>query len=122
MSNIKQVIEGWRNHLIPPEELKELINTVSKERLSICLSCPKQSENAKSLGHKTIRTDLHCTLCGCPLITKTKSLSSKCPANPPLWEAIATDTERFEIERQIKESNESIKLQTGDNTDTKGIN
>lgn len=111
----REIIEGWRNHLIPPKDLKEVIKKVSEERLEICSTCPKQSENAKADGYKTIRIDLHCTACGCPLASKTKSLSSKCPLGK--WEAITTDEERFEIERQINEEN---KLQGGDDSNSEG--
>lgn len=110
--NIMEFMEGWRNHLIPPKDLKDTINKVSEERLAICSGCPMQSENAKAEGKIILRLDVHCTACGCPLTAKTKSLSSKCPLNPPKWEAVATDAERYEIEQQI--NNETNELQTGD--------
>ncbi len=110
--SISKFVEGWRNHLIPPEELKEVIEQVSQERLEICKGCPFQSENMKAAGHNILRTDVHCTKCGCPLAAKTKSLSSSCPLSPPLWSAVTTDAERYEIEQQIKKD-ETDELQTG---------
>lgn len=109
--NFKEIIEGWRNHLVPPKDLKEFITEVSEDRLSICAGCPFQSDNARVNGQNIFRMDLHCTKCGCPLAAKTKSLSSKCPLYPPKWDAVTTDAERYEIEQQINKDNE---LQTGD--------
>ncbi len=34
-----QIVEGWRNNLIPPAHLKKEIEKVSTERTSICESC-----------------------------------------------------------------------------------
>ena len=77
--SIKHIYEGWRNHLLPPGAMKELITKVSDERLEICRACPFHSSN--KVGYETMRIDEHCTKCGCPLIAKTKSLSSSCPVN-----------------------------------------
>jgi hypothetical protein len=116
--NFKEIIEGWHNHLVPPLELVNLIDEVSEHRLSICSGCPFQSKNAKEAGtYKGYRTDLHCTSCGCHLAAKSKSLSSTCPLGK--WEAIATDEERYNIEKQIQ--NENNKLQTGDPDSTESV-
>jgi hypothetical protein len=98
--NWKEVAEGWKNDLFPAKELKDFIQEVSDNRLTICKLCPKQSDNAKVEGYKTIRQDLHCTVCKCPLIKKSKSLSSSCPENK--WAAITSNEERFAIEEYIK--------------------
>ena len=100
--NFKEIIEGWRNDLIPPKDLKDMIEEVAKERLEICAGCPFQSDNAKKNGHTSIRFDLHCISCGCPLKKKTKSLSSECPQGK--WLAVTNDADRYEIEKTIKEN------------------
>lgn len=82
---LKEIAEGWRNNLFPPEKQAELIATVSKERNIICMNCPNHSR-----FHITFRPDDHCTNCGCTLAAKTKCLSCKCPLDPPLWDAIET--------------------------------
>jgi hypothetical protein len=110
LKKAKLIVEGWRNHLIPPEELKSLIEAVSAERLGICSQCPYQSENAKKHGYTTYRADVHCTVCKCPLITKTKSLSSECPNK--FWDAITTNEEKLKIEQEIQQ-HETDKLQEG---------
>jgi len=78
--SIKQIFEGWRNHLLPSQYLEEKITQVSDERLAICRQCPFNSNNAKADGtYHSLRRDEHCIDCGCPLITKTKCLTCECP-------------------------------------------
>ena len=98
--NVKQIIEGWRNDLIPPKELKELIMRVANERLIVCQSCEFNSNLAKEQGYTSIRVDYHCTKCGCPLKKKTKCLSCSCPIEK--WLAVATDEEDEEIKSKTK--------------------
>lgn len=93
--NVAQIIEGWRNKLIPPAHLKEMINEVSKERTDICNSCMFHSSNREK--YRTMRVDDHCTLCGCTLSAKTKCLSCSCPLNPPKWEAVVSEDDEEEI-------------------------
>jgi hypothetical protein len=52
------------------------------------------------------RKDEHCTICTCPLITKTKALHSKCPLNPPKWNSVVTDSDSIEINNTIKDVEE----------------
>lgn len=106
--NFKEIFEGWRNKIIPPEDLKDAIEKVAGERRSICDTCPSQSENAKKNGYKTIRFDVHCTECGCPLAAKTRSLSSSCPLGK--WPAVTTEAERAEIEKSILIDDETDEL------------
>jgi len=77
MSKLNQIYEGWRNHIYPPEALKDIIKTTSETRLKVCKTCPEHSSNKE--GYETIRPDEHCTDCGCTLSAKTKCLSCKCP-------------------------------------------
>jgi hypothetical protein len=91
MINFSQVFEGWRNKLIPPSQLKELIRQTSDQRLNICSECPHHSKN-----HKTRRPDDHCTYCGCTLSAKTKCLSCKCPIDK--WLEVASQEEDEKIQ------------------------
>jgi transcription initiation factor IIE alpha subunit len=77
---LKEIVEGWRNKIIPPEELKGVIEEVAKERNIICMQCPHHSR-----FHNTFRRDEHCTNCGCTLSAKTRCLSCSCPLDPPAW-------------------------------------
>ena len=76
-----QIIEGWRNKIIPPEDLKSIIDKVSLHRIVICNECEFHSKN----HDRPLRPDAHCTKCGCTLSAKTKCLSCKCPLNKPKW-------------------------------------
>jgi len=72
--SLGQIIEGWKNHLLPQEKEKAFIEHVSLERLSICNECEHHSKN-----HISMRIDAHCTECGCTLSAKTKCLTCECP-------------------------------------------
>jgi len=86
-SKLKEIAEGWRNKIIPPQELEQVIETVAKERNIICMNCEYHSR-----FHNTFRIDEHCTNCGCTLSAKTRCLSCKCPLDPPLWGPIDVKT------------------------------
>lgn len=80
IKNLGSVVEGFRNQIkmeygnIPKEDEDEIVR-----RRLICSSCPFMSTNAIKAGtYFTKRTDEHCTACGCPLATRTASLSSPC--------------------------------------------
>tara|TARA_R100001198_G_C5231725_1_gene210724 strand:+ start:897 stop:1193 length:297 start_codon:yes stop_codon:yes gene_type:complete len=92
---LSEIYEGWRNNLIPPENLKDKIVEVSNERMDICNSCENHSKN-----HKTVRPDAHCVSCGCTLSAKTKCLSCSCPINK--WEAVLTSEEEENYEKSTK--------------------
>jgi hypothetical protein len=79
------IYEGWRNHLIPSNELKEKILETSNERMEICNACEWNSKNAKRRG------PARCMECGCPLIAKTKCLSCYCELASPRWDAVLTE-------------------------------
>jgi hypothetical protein len=94
MINFAKIYEGWRNKLIPPAHLTELINATANERINICLNCPHHSR-----FHKTLRPDSHCIDCGCTLSAKTRCLSCSCPKDK--WKAIVTDEEEDTLKKII---------------------
>jgi len=75
--SLKQIYEGWKNHLLPEENKKAFIEHVSQERLAICNACEEHSFNKKD--NKSLRPDAHCVECGCTLSAKTKCLTCECP-------------------------------------------
>jgi hypothetical protein len=91
--NFSEVFEGWRNKLFPPAHLKEAIEKVSQERMSICSGCKYNSKNKKN--YKTIRIDEHCTVCQCTLSAKTKCLSCCCPKG--YWTSVISQEQENEI-------------------------
>ena len=99
-----QIVEGWRNELIPPHELKQQIEQIGEYRLSICRGCDYNSEVRKKIGHKIIRPDEHCTNCGCTLSAKTKCLSCSCPIKK--WVALQLDESTEAQISKLAEANE----------------
>jgi len=83
---INQVIEGWKNHLLPEEKQKAFIEYVSNQRMTICNACEYVSTK-----HKTIRPDVHCIECGCTLSAKTKCLTCECPFKKWLPESLPNE-------------------------------
>lgn len=95
--NFLQIYEGWKNNLFPSEELRPLIEQVSRERMEICEACPMISTK-----HNRVRKDVHCTDCGCVLSAKTKCLSCECPLKK--WTAVIEDKEKeMEMKNAINE-------------------
>ena len=95
MINFSQIYEGWRNKLIPPADMKDMIQQVSKERVTICNDCPFHSKN-----HKTpLRPDAHCTDCGCNLEAKSACLSCNCPQGK--WLAVVDQEEEEQLKSNI---------------------
>ena len=90
--NWLQILEGWRNKLIPPEELKTLIEATSKERMGICNACKFNSINKPK---KYIRPDIFCSICGCTLSAKTACLSCECPVDK--WSKVLTEEEEEQL-------------------------
>ena len=87
-----QILEGWRNSLIPPEHLKELIEQTAEERMNICTKCKFNSVNRPK---KYVRPDVFCTICSCTLSAKTKCLSCECPVD--YWTKVLTEEEEEQL-------------------------
>ena len=87
---LKQIVEGWSNHLLPKEKEKAFINEVSEKRLAICNKCEEHSSNKKE--YSTLRVDAHCTNCGCTLSAKTKCLTCECPLEKWLAQSLPNET------------------------------
>lgn len=100
--NVRQIYEGWKNDLLPSADMKEQIDLVSQQRIRICEGCTYHSEVRKrKLGYSTLRMDVHCTHCGCPLSKKTKCLSCSCPLEKPLWTAVLTEEEDEKVKKTM---------------------
>ena len=82
MSKSKEIIEGWKNVIIK----KEHVERIAGARRNICNTCEFHSK-----FHETNRADDHCTACGCPLMSKTRSLSSSCPKGK--WGSVRIENE-----------------------------
>lgn len=86
--NGEKILEGWQNEIklqfgtLQEDEREEILR-----RRVICSACPLNSINAQVLPeykelfgiqYKTKRDDLHCSICACPIQSKTASLTSEC--------------------------------------------
>ena len=90
--NFSQIVEGWRNKLIPPAHLKGLIEATATQRMNVCKDCEHNSKK-----HKTMRPDEHCVECGCTLSAKTRCLSCYCPLKK--WEAVMTEKQEEQFKK-----------------------
>jgi hypothetical protein len=75
----KEIVEGWRNYIFEDPKVEE----IAKKRAAACSICPHAvmgSWNQK-MPDKTIQVikGMKCSLCGCPLSAKCRSLDSECP-------------------------------------------
>lgn len=99
MINIREVWEGWRNRLMPPKDLKQMIENTAEGRISICKACKHYSPNDPEANKW--RPDIHCTKCGCPLESKTRCLSCACPLGK--WGEVVSNEDDIEIEKLLSD-------------------
>lgn len=62
MSKLQEIVDGWKNVVFPSENVEK----VSLNRAVICSRC--EYNNGGTCGQ-----------CGCRLVSKTRSMKSKCP-------------------------------------------
>lgn len=78
--NLPNVVQGNWNLLkdnlgLLPEDQKQ----EAERRFLICQSCPFNSVNsAKSGFYHTERSELHCSVCKCPVEAKVMAMNDKC--------------------------------------------
>lgn len=90
--NLKGIFEGAWNSVF----VKDSVEKVHHERLSICQECPYNSTNMKAnSGYKSFRPDFHCAICGCNLDMKTRCMSCECPQGK--WRALLSEAEEKEM-------------------------
>lgn len=96
--SIKGILEGAWNSVFVKDEIEK----VAKQRDDVCRGCAMNSDHAKRFNkYKTFRPDFHCTVCGCDLHMKTRSLSSSCPLGK--WEALGSQEEEYELTKKIED-------------------
>lgn len=76
---ISEILNGWKNYFV----MDPVVEEVAKKRAEICSSCPsaKHGLHAALLKDGTLKDIVgkYCGECGCPLSTKVRSETSKCP-------------------------------------------
>ena len=89
ITNRKKIAEGLWNYANP----KESIERVASYRNNICLSCP--SIDLRGSSCIAPGSQPCCSLCGCSLKFKLRSMSSDCPAG--LWNAVLSEDEENKL-------------------------
>jgi len=89
LSNLSGIAEGVINSIIVNDDIEK----AAIERNDICKSCEHldvKGEDCLVSGSQPC-----CSLCGCSLYFKTRSLSSECPAGK--WKALMTEEEEEKL-------------------------
>lgn len=63
MSQLNEIITGWRNYVFPNKEVEK----IAIKRMTICVGCDK------------LKSDNRCGQCGCFMPAKVRSIKSTCP-------------------------------------------
>lgn len=64
LDKFNEILSGWKNYAFKSEEVEK----IAVNRLKICVECDK-------INNKNNR----CTVCGCPISAKVRSLKTNCP-------------------------------------------
>ena len=88
--NRKQILEGIKNSIIRDEFVEE----VAEQRMLLCHTCPKKDIEGDTCLMPG--TQPCCSLCGCSLSFKVRSLSSDCPAHK--WKAVITEEDEDKLD------------------------
>ncbi len=102
----KKLLEGIGNSIFVKEEVEK----IAAERISVCESCPHYSPNAKVRGENIVRKDKFCYLCGCNMYLKTRSLAASCPEDKWLAVTNEEDAEKIENTELLKKEIDEYKI------------
>ena len=93
----RKIFEGLKNYVFIDEFVEQIYN----ERMDTCNSC----EFIDTTGNSCIvpGTQPCCSICGCSLKLKGRSLSSSC--DKEFWKAIITPEEEEELDKNRNEEN-----------------
>lgn len=86
LDKAKEIIEGWDAYAEIIKSQDEANKQTAMERANICALCPF-AEKSKVISWLMPDNNLKqvqgykCSKCGCPLSTKVRSMTSKCPEN-----------------------------------------
>lgn len=91
--NKGQIIEGILNSVFKKED----VEAIAASRIAICNKCDDldtKGENCLAPG-----TQPCCSLCGCSLAFKTRSMSSECPAGK--WTSLMSEQEEDMLNEKL---------------------
>lgn len=89
--NRKQIMEGIKNSIIRDEFVEE----IASNRMDICTACVYKDVDGKECV--VPGTQPCCSLCGCSLEFKTRSLSSECPDDR--WLALVSEEDEDTLDQ-----------------------
>lgn len=94
--NRSQIFSGIKNTWFKHADVED----IAFERMSICYQCPKIDKSGSYCLMPG--TQPCCSICGCKLAFKTRSLSSECPhPDGPRWKATMTEEEQDKYYKEI---------------------
>lgn len=93
--NICQILEGVSNTI----SKKEHIEKIAESRMYSCRTC--QHFDIEGTNCMVPGTQPCCSICGCNLKFKTRSLSSECPHPVKRWGAVLTQEEEDKLYNDI---------------------
>lgn len=93
--NKEKILEGLTNSIFK----NEFVETVAAQRNEICKSCPHVDNYGETCFLQG--TQPCCSLCGCSLSLKQRSLSSAC--DDKRWDAVLTEEEEDSINTDKEE-------------------
>lgn len=94
--NKGKILEGIKNSVFKQEHIEE----IAAERLALCKACPHIDLDGTKCD--VPGTSPCCSLCGCSLAIKTRSLSSQCALNfSRRWEVVLTEEEDDQLNNHL---------------------
>lgn len=110
LSNIPNITEGWTNSFLKDYNLlPEHLKVIAEQRLSKCIECPFNSDNAKKeLEYNTTLDYFHCSSCKCPINKKVYAFGESCGLEWFMFHA--NDDDQKHILEYYKNHNEPIEL------------
>jgi hypothetical protein len=91
--NKGQILEGILNSVFKKED----VEAIADSRFAICKSCTDLDTEGKDC--LAPGTQPCCSLCGCSLAFKTRSMSSECPAGK--WKALMSEQEEDMLNEKL---------------------
>lgn len=88
-----KILEGILNYVFTKQDIED----IASERWEICKVCDKLDEKGNSCVVKATRPC--CSLCGCSLKLKTRSMSSECDLGK--WESHMSQNEEDLLNNQL---------------------
>lgn len=89
LKNIDKIYDGVKNNLFK----KEYVEVIAKSRIKICETC--EFYDTKGTDCLAPGTQPCCSVCGCSMTFKSRSMSSECPKGK--WEALLTELEEEKL-------------------------